>query len=390
MKRLAILISLVGLSSLGLAPAVLAAPPSNDDVGSATIVGSLPYTDGPYDTTESTTGATDPGFCFNPAGAPDRSTVWYSFIPVASDSYRADTLGSDYDTTLYVGTPNGSGGIDVIACNDDAVGLQSVVQWDAVAGTTYLVMVGTCCGGGVVGEAGGGGQLEFHLDVAPPAPTVELTVDRSGTFTPSGTAIISGTITCTGDASFALIGIELSQRVGRFIVNGFGSAFLDECPTTATPWSISVSAQDASFRGGSAQVDASAFACGSVTCADDFVSQTVRLRGPVEGQVSPPVGPPPGCPPAHGPPDKGGPPVSPPVSPPVKGPPACPGPPQVSRSAGLAGIGLANAWLPQSAATLPVAGVLAAIVSMALVAGLVAAARVRQVRPVEEDANLTG
>lgn len=384
MKRLAILIGLVVLSSLGLAPAVLAAAPSNDDIGSPTVVGSLPYADGPYDTTEATTGATDPGFCFAPEASPDRSTVWYTFTPAASDTYQADTLGSDYDTTLYVGTSDGSGGIDVIACNDDASGLQSVVQWDAVADTTYLVMVGTCCGGGVIGEAGGGGQLEFHLDVAPPAPTVEVTVDRTGSFTPSGTATISGTITCSGDVSFAVIEVQLTQRVGRFVIKGFGSAFLDACPTSPTPWSISVAAQDGSFRGGPAQVDASAFACGPVTCADDFVSQTVRLRGPVGGQVSPPVGPPGECPHPGGPPHNG--PVSPPVSPPVK----CPGPPPVSRSVGLSGVDMANAWLAQSAATLPVAGVLAAIVSVALLAGLVAAARVRRVRSLVEDPKPSG
>ena len=52
---------------------------------------------------------------------PDRATVWYSFTPDADGDYLADTFGSDYDTTLYVGTPDGAGGIDVIGCIDDNV-----------------------------------------------------------------------------------------------------------------------------------------------------------------------------------------------------------------------------------------------------------------------------
>ncbi len=115
-----------------------------------------------------------------------RSTVWYEFTPVSNERYAADTIGSDYDTTLYVGTPNGSGGIDVIACNDDAFDLQSAVAWDVEGGTTYLLMVGTCCGGGAVGEAGGGGSLVFHLDLAPPPPTIDLTVDARGSFNKAG------------------------------------------------------------------------------------------------------------------------------------------------------------------------------------------------------------
>jgi len=257
---------------------VAAAAPGNDDIGNPTIVGAVPYTDGPYDTTEATTGATDPGFCHEPGAGPDRSTVWYSFTPTVSDSYLADTFGSDYDTTLYVGTPNGSGGTEVIDCIDDSNGLQSAVRWDALAGTTYLLMVGTCCGGGVVGEAGGGGTLVFHINVAPPPATVDLTVDGTGSFTPYGTATIRGTITCSGDVQFVEINLDVSQRVGRFLIRGFGGQFDESCPTSPTPWSIDVTGDNGKFLGGAAQVNAFAFACGAFECADDFVSRTVRLR----------------------------------------------------------------------------------------------------------------
>jgi hypothetical protein len=284
MKRIgAVGVVALVLSMFTFAGSALAAAPGNDDIGSPTAVTVLPYADGPNDTTEATTGATDPTGCI--ADTPDRSTVWYEFTPVSNERYFADTFGSDYDTTLYVGTANGSGGLDVIDCNDDAVDLQSAVVWDAVGGTTYLVMVGTCCGGGVVGEAGGGGSLTFHLDLAPPAPTVDLTIDARGSFTKAGAAIIRGTIACTNvsgitteDTTGGMIQVEVSQRVGRKIIRGSGSGFEGPCTETPTAWSIEVPGETGRFAGGSVQVDAFASACGPVECTDAFASRTVHLK----------------------------------------------------------------------------------------------------------------
>jgi hypothetical protein len=276
MIRLAIVFSLVALASLSFGSPVLAAPPSNDDISSPTVVGPLPYIDGPYDTTEATTGATDPDECF---GSPDSSTVWYSFTPTTSGWYGADTFGSDYDTTLYVGTPSDSGGIDFITCNDDSGdGLQSAVRWEAVGDTTYLLMVGTCCGSGVVGQAGGGGILEFHVDVASPPPTIEVAVDPIGTFHTGGSATISGTVTCSGDVEFSFVDLQLTQSVGRFSVTGFGSAEDFVCDGTAQPWTVEVFASNGQFKGGRALAAATAVACDALGCAEDFEETRVRLR----------------------------------------------------------------------------------------------------------------
>ena len=271
------------VSMFGFAGSALAAAPDNDDIATPTVVDVLPYSVGPNDTTEATTGATDPTGCV--ADTPDRSTVWYEFTPVSNERYAADTVGSDYDTTLYVGTANGSGGIDVIACNDDAVDLQSVVAWDAEGGTTYLLMVGTCCGDGVVGEAGGGGSLVFHLDLAPPPPIVDLTIDARGSFTRSGSAIIRGTIACsnvneftTEDTTGGMIQVQASQRVGRKIISGFGSGFDGPCTAEPTAWSVEVLGETGKFGGGSAQVDAFAIACGPIECTEASASRTVQLK----------------------------------------------------------------------------------------------------------------
>ena len=257
-----------------LTTSALAAAPGNDDSATPRVVGALPYSDGPYDTTEATSAATDPGFCFEPTAGPDRSTVWYSFTPLTSGRFLADTFGSDYDTTLYVGTSDGAGGMAVIGCIDDSQGLQSAVAWDAAAGTTYLIMVGTCCGSS---PNAGGGSLIFHVDVAPPPPTVDLTVLTSGSFTPYGSATIRGTIACSNTEGGAGIDLSLRQQVGRFTIRGYGFDTF-ECSATPTPWSIVVSSDDGKFLGGQATVDAFAFACGPIECADTFTHASVRLR----------------------------------------------------------------------------------------------------------------
>lgn len=269
-------LALLSATVLGVSP-VAAAAPSNDDIGSARVVGALPYSDGPYDTTEATTGATDPTFCGDAPGNPDRSTVWYSFTPGATGSYLADTFDSDYDTTLYVGTANGSGGIDVIGCNDDSKGLQSAVVWPATSGTTYLIAVGTCCGGGIVGTGGGGGSLVFHVAAAPPSPTINLTVASTGKFSPYGVATIHGTVACpNGDGADVVI--ELSQRVGRLTIRGFGETFVQDCSAGPVPWQVEINSEDGKFLGGRTTALAFGTTCGAVECADTSISATVGLR----------------------------------------------------------------------------------------------------------------
>jgi hypothetical protein len=263
-------VAVAALASSLAAPAA-AAPPANDDIGSPTVVGALPWTEN-QDTTEATTGATDPDFCFG--GTADGATVWFEFTAGQSRRYAASTAGSDYDTTLYVGTPSG-GGLDVIDCTDDSPGLdlQSRVAWQADAGTTYLIMVGTCCGGG----GGGGGALVFTVDEAPPAPTVDLTIGANGSVTRSGVATVRGTATCTGAPSLSLE-IEVKEQVGRKIFTGFGEASLDSCSSQGTDWEVSVTAEDGKFGSGKVTVNAFAVGCNVAECAEDSESRQVSLK----------------------------------------------------------------------------------------------------------------
>jgi len=101
--------------------------------------------------------------CFSPA-----ATVWYTFTPEESVRVQIDTRGSDYVTTLgvFTGTP---GQLVEVTCNR-RFGTESVVRFDAAAGTTYIIMAGTFTrfGGGPVGP---GGNLVLNACVAPPPPT---------------------------------------------------------------------------------------------------------------------------------------------------------------------------------------------------------------------------
>src|SRR5262245_42855687 len=72
----------------GLAAPSAAAAPANDDIGSPSVVGALPWTDS-QDTTEATTGASDPDFCFG--GTQDQATVWFEFTAGQSRRYVATT-----------------------------------------------------------------------------------------------------------------------------------------------------------------------------------------------------------------------------------------------------------------------------------------------------------
>jgi hypothetical protein len=260
LRRTALLMLTVPALVLLAASPAIAQPPANDDFDSATVVPGLPFTD-QLNTTEATTAADDPD-CFGQG-----ATVWYSFTPTADLRVEANTLGSDYDTTLsvYTGT---RGALTQIACNDDAAGsLQSRVRFDAAAGQTYFFMAGSFA-------SGQGGNLTFNVDVAPPALELGLTIDPTGSVVASkGVATISGTVTCSQPASVGVEG-RMEQRAGRLLIHGFFFAFVD-CTPPATAWNATVEGENGRFVAGRAQVDAVAFAEEAFAEA----SATVRLRG---------------------------------------------------------------------------------------------------------------
>jgi sugar lactone lactonase YvrE len=134
--------------------------PANDDRDNATIIGGLPFSDA-LDTTGATRADSDPE-CFSFGLS---RSVWYAFTPCVSMLVQANTFGSDYNTTLFVGIEDELGNLLRVDCNDDAAGtLQSQVRFQVVAGVTYFIMVDS------FGFDGPGGNLQFHLDADTPPP----------------------------------------------------------------------------------------------------------------------------------------------------------------------------------------------------------------------------
>jgi hypothetical protein len=73
---------------------------------------------------------------------------------------------------------------------------------------------------------------------------------------------------------------QARQAVGRFVVVGFFDFFdVGTCDGTSRSWSATVFPDNGKFAGGKAMTVTFAFSYGLFECAEDFVEQTVRLRG---------------------------------------------------------------------------------------------------------------
>lgn len=112
-------------------------PPANDLVANAIGFTALPYTNTQNVQYSTITG--DPALTCTPAIVISNS-VWYRFTPTTSGIVTADTVGTTADTVLavYHGPTNG---LISLGCNDDTVGTTSEVQWQALAGTPYYILL---------------------------------------------------------------------------------------------------------------------------------------------------------------------------------------------------------------------------------------------------------
>jgi hypothetical protein len=234
--------------------------PSNDDFANALVITSLRFTDN-LNTSEATAVDDPPNDCLV-----DGHTVWYRFTPTEDMRINANTFGSDYDTgiAVYTGAPPN---LTQIACNDDAITgafVQSNVNFDGVAGTTYYFMVGSCCGSD-------GGNLVFNVDVS---VNLSLTVDPSGSVdTKTGIVTLRGTVSCSEPVTTTVDG-SIQQRVGRTLLRSNFFTII-ECDGV-TPWEVQVFPDNGLFVGGQIQATVNSFAFDR-----DFTSQstTVRLKG---------------------------------------------------------------------------------------------------------------
>jgi len=117
------------------------------------------------------------------------NTLWWKWIAPTSGPVVIDTIGSDFDTYLAVYTGETVNALTVIIENDNAseVGVgESLVTFNAQAGTEYQIQVGGVFTGGGRGSIPVTGTLELSL-VMPPFVTVDS--PTSGSLFPIGSNI---------------------------------------------------------------------------------------------------------------------------------------------------------------------------------------------------------
>ncbi len=87
-----------------------------------------------------TIGATNDGSasCASSGTAPD---VWYRYTAASDFTLTLDLCGSSYDTALSIHSACPGSVENELACNDDSCGLQSMVEIQAEADTTYWIRV---------------------------------------------------------------------------------------------------------------------------------------------------------------------------------------------------------------------------------------------------------
>jgi Family of unknown function (DUF6299) len=264
-RAIAVLTVALLLLALQALPA-LAAPPSNDTIGGATVA-SLGFSQ-ELDTTEATTDTDD--FELNlGCGAPATdASVWYSYTAAADGSVVVDARGSDYSVSVLVaaGTPG-----NFVTCS------AGKVAFTAVAGTTYYILAVDDQGDG---NYANGGTLRISFFTPPPPPTMGITVDPFGRVDlQTGVASLSGTYTCS-NADLVDVSGQARQVLPRSVIvgSGFFRAF-GTCDGTAHPWSATVVPDSGKFVGGKAMTLTFAFSCGEFDCVPDSVERTVILRG---------------------------------------------------------------------------------------------------------------
>lgn len=254
--------------SVGLSSARAAAP-GNDLIGGATSA-TLGFSES-LDTSEATTDAVDAAVNSSCGAPATDASVWYAYTPATDGGTIVNVSSSTYSAGVIVATGS-PGSLDLVTCGPGAV------AFAATANTTYYVLAFDDQFDG----GGNGGTLNISLSEAPPPPTIDVTVNPTGTVNAkTGTAAISGTISCL-NADFVDVQTALQQRVGaRATITGFGGFFTDAstCTGTPQPWTSEIFPQNGKFAGGKTASFTFSFGCGGFECTFGYVEQQVKLRG---------------------------------------------------------------------------------------------------------------
>jgi hypothetical protein len=244
-------------------PAVAASVP-NDDIGQATQITGLPFSD-----TVDLAAATEAAGDLDCSGLADTHTVWYTITPQSDMRLGLRTqptqAGVEVSTSVASGTP---GALTFIQCS-----FSSTQAFDAKAGTTYYIQLATA------GDAAGG-PVSFSVEQVQPL-SVSLTLRRTGQISDSGVVTVGGTLRCSRTLA---PGSEVV--VQGTLVQGDAEGWLvpvhftNGCSTSPMRWETTVQLlSSAGFTRGPAQLAATGFACDEFICAEPKTQQaTIRLK----------------------------------------------------------------------------------------------------------------
>jgi hypothetical protein len=110
---------------------------------------------------------------------------------------------------------------------------------------------------------------------SPPPPMIEI--EDTATLAARGAAVlVQVTVTCPADSDFADLSVEVSQRRGGRIANGFGFTSVT-CTGEPQTITVEVLAFGAPFRQGVAFARATLFACGPSFCGQVTDAEEITI-----------------------------------------------------------------------------------------------------------------
>jgi hypothetical protein len=114
------------------------------------------------------------------------------------------------------------------------------------------------------------------LAIAQPTGTVEIE-DTAPLLAKGAAVLVSAEVTCDPTTTFKSLSMQLTQRVGNQIVQGFNSTNVFVCDGTPQTVELVVSASGRPFRKGVALAHATLFACDQFSC-DNVAVDTEEVK----------------------------------------------------------------------------------------------------------------